>query len=95
MRVIVATVIVAAGLATMAIAQLVLEHRRADRAVQDRSSSQRLMVQSLLSLTATRDAETGRHSRRTQQYTRILAQQRATWHAFVAAVNDIMDAGDA
>ena len=26
---------------------------------------------------------------------RILAQQRATWRAFVAAVNDIMDAGDA
>ncbi len=23
---------------------------------------------------------------------RILAQQRATWHAFVAAVNDVMDA---
>ena len=26
---------------------------------------------------------------------RILAEQRATWHAFVAAVNDVMDAGDA
>jgi PadR family transcriptional regulator PadR len=26
---------------------------------------------------------------------RILAQQRATWREFVAAVNDIMDAGDA
>ncbi len=70
------------SLATMAIAQLVLEHRRADRAVQDRSTSQRLMVQSLLSLTATRDAETGRHSRRTQQYTRILAQQLSTHPAF-------------
>lgn len=26
---------------------------------------------------------------------RILAQQRATWREFVAAVNDVMDAGDA
>src|SRR3569832_2111113 len=26
---------------------------------------------------------------------RILAQQRATWRAFVAAVDDVMDAGDA
>ena len=70
------------SLAIMAIAQLALEHRRADRAVQDRSTSQRLMVQSLLSLTAARDAETGRHSRRTQQYTRILAQQLSTHPAF-------------
>jgi response regulator RpfG family c-di-GMP phosphodiesterase len=36
------------------------------------------MVQSLLSLTSVRDAETGKHSRRTQQYTRVLAQQLAT-----------------
>ena len=35
------------------------------------------MVQSLLSLTETRDAETGRHSRRTRQYTRLLAEQLA------------------
>ena len=40
------------------------------------------MVQSLLSLTAQRDAETGRHSRRTQQYTRILAQQLSTHPSF-------------
>ena len=33
--------------------------------------------------------------RLTSEGRRILAQQRATWHAFVAAVNDIMDAGDA
>ena len=33
------------------------------------------MVQSLLSLTEVRDAETGKHSRRTQAYTRVLAQQ--------------------
>src|SRR4029453_19353483 len=33
------------------------------------------MIQTLLSLTETRDAETGRHSRRTQQYVRLLAEQ--------------------
>jgi putative two-component system response regulator len=32
------------------------------------------MVQSLLSLTEVRDAETGKHSRRTQEYTRVLAR---------------------
>ena len=36
------------------------------------------MVQTLLSLTEVRDAETGRHSRRTQQYARLLAEQLAT-----------------
>ena len=36
------------------------------------------MVQALLSLTEVRDAETGRHSRRTQQYARLLAEQLAT-----------------
>jgi response regulator RpfG family c-di-GMP phosphodiesterase len=36
------------------------------------------MVQTLLSLTETRDAETGRHSRRTQQYVRLLAEQLST-----------------
>jgi response regulator RpfG family c-di-GMP phosphodiesterase len=33
------------------------------------------MVQTLLSLTEVRDAETGRHSRRTQQYAKLLAEQ--------------------
>ena len=36
------------------------------------------MVQALLSLTEVRDAETGRHSRRTQQYARLLAERLAT-----------------
>jgi len=66
------------ALAAIAAGWFTLEHRRADRAVQDRTTSQRLMVQSLLSLTSVRDAETGKHSRRTQQYTRVLAQQLAT-----------------
>jgi response regulator RpfG family c-di-GMP phosphodiesterase len=61
----------------MAVAGYVLEHRRADRAGQERAVSQKLMVQALLSLTEVRDAETGSHSRRTQEYTRILARQLA------------------
>ena len=40
------------------------------------------MVQSLLSLTEVRDAETGRHSRRTQQYARLLAEQLSTHAEF-------------
>ena len=55
------------ALATIAVGWFTLEHRRADRAVQGRTTSQRLMVQSLLSLTSVRDAETGKHSRRTQR----------------------------
>jgi CHASE2 domain-containing sensor protein len=64
-----------ASIVAMGLARFAVEHRRADRAVRDRTTSQRLMVQSLLSLTEVRDAETGRHSRRTQQYTRVLAQR--------------------
>jgi response regulator RpfG family c-di-GMP phosphodiesterase len=70
------------ALATMAVAQFVLERRRADQAGHDKVISQRLMVQTLLSLTEVRDAETGRHSRRTQEYTRIIAEQLATHPAF-------------
>jgi adenylate cyclase len=46
-------------------------HRRArtgGHGRREKTNAQRLMVQTLLSLTETRDAETGRHSRRTQQY---------------------------
>ena len=63
------------GFVAMAAARFTIERSRADQAGKDRTTSQRLMVQTLLSLTEVRDAETGRHSRRTQQYTRILAQQ--------------------
>jgi adenylate cyclase len=63
---------------TMAVARFTLERRRADQSGHDRVISQRLMVQTLLSLTEVRDAETGRHSRRTQQYARIIGGQLAT-----------------
>ena len=46
-----------------------------DAAATEKEAAQRMMVQSLLSLTEIRDAETGRHSRRTQQYSRLLAMQ--------------------
>jgi len=66
-----------ASLAAMTVAGLVVERRRADRAGAEKEGSQRLMVQTLLSLTGIRDAETGRHSRRTQRYARVLAQELA------------------
>ena len=56
------------SLAGATIAKLTYERGRADRASTEKDLAQRLMVQSLLSLTETRDAETGRHSRRTRQY---------------------------
>ena len=70
------------SLAVMTVAGLTVERRRADRAGIERAGSQRLMVETLLSLTGIRDAETGRHSRRTQRYARVLAEQLATHPAF-------------
>jgi CHASE2 domain-containing sensor protein len=71
-----------AGLAgsfvAMTVASLVVERRRADSEKHDKTISQQLMIQALLSLTEIRDEETGRHSRRTQRYARLLAQQLAT-----------------
>jgi CHASE2 domain-containing sensor protein len=71
-----------ASFGTIAAARFTFERRRADRAGQEKIVSQRLMVQTLLSLTEVRDAETGRHSRRTQEYTRVLATQLATYPDF-------------
>jgi CHASE2 domain-containing sensor protein len=78
------------ALAAMTGARFAVEHRRADRAVEDKATSQRLMVQSLLSLTEVRDAETGKHSRRTQRYTKVLADQLAhdpRYAAYLTAEN--------
>jgi adenylate cyclase len=52
---------------------VVRERQRGDRAQQKTGAAQRLIVQALTSLTETRDTSTGRHARRTQEYTRILA----------------------
>ena len=65
------------ALAAMTTAQLTIERRRADRSGQETVISQRLVVQALLSLTEVRDADTGRHSRRTELYTRIVASELA------------------
>jgi hypothetical protein len=61
------------ALMTMTLARVVVERRRAETAAVERTAAQHLMVQSLLSLTETRDGETGRHSFRTQHFTRLLA----------------------
>lgn len=60
-------------IAAMTLAKAFAERRRADIAGREKTDAQHLMVQSLLSLTETRDAETGRHSMRTQRYTALLA----------------------
>jgi adenylate cyclase len=70
------------ALASMTAAGLLVERRRADKSVQENAASRRLMVQTLLSLTGIRDLETGKHSVRTQKYTRVLAQQLSKHPAF-------------
>jgi adenylate cyclase len=64
-------------LGATALAGFTLERRRADREGREKADSRRLMIQTLLSLTEIRDVETGKHSRRTQQFTRVLAQELA------------------
>jgi CHASE2 domain-containing sensor protein len=71
------TIAVVSALAIMTFAKGTVDRRRADSAGRETTDAQRLMVQTLLSLTETRDAETGRHSRRTQQYVRVLAEELA------------------
>jgi len=73
-----ATIGLIAGLPVMTLAKFVIERRRADSEGHEKTTARRLMVQTLLSLTEVRDAETGRHSRRTQEYTKVLAEQLAS-----------------
>ena len=70
------------ALAAMTAVGLLVERRRADKSVQENAASRRLMVQTLLSLTGIRDLETGKHSERTQKYTRVIAQQLSKHPAF-------------
>jgi adenylate cyclase len=72
------TIGVIAAVAVMTLVKYAVERGRADTAGREKTTAQRLMIQTLLSLTETRDAETGRHSRRTQQYARLLAEQLST-----------------
>ena len=76
------TIGVTAALAVMTLVKYVVERGRAETAGRERTNAQRLMIQTLLSLTETRDAETGRHSRRTQQYVKLLAEQLSTHPGF-------------
>ncbi len=78
------TIGVLGALAVMTLAKFTVERGRADSANREKTAAQRLMVQALLSLTEVRDAETGRHSRRTQRYARLLAEQLATQPDFRA-----------
>jgi len=61
------------SLAVLMVAKVVHERRRAEREKRRRQQAHRFIVQSLTSLTATRDIATGRHVRRTQAYTRLVA----------------------
>lgn len=63
------------GMAAMTIAGFGVERRRAEDAGVEKAKSHRLMVQTLLSLTGIRDLETGKHSKRTQRYTRVIAEE--------------------
>jgi response regulator RpfG family c-di-GMP phosphodiesterase len=72
------------ALAAMTVAGVTVEKRRAEKAGQETVTSQRLMVQTLLSLTGIRDAETGKHSKRTQRYAHVLATQLAKHPSFTA-----------
>lgn len=76
------TISVVLTLAVMTLARFTIERDVAARANVETSAAQRLMVQTLLSLTEVRDAETGRHSRRTQQYARLLAEPLSSHPAF-------------
>jgi putative two-component system response regulator len=68
----------------MTLGKFTVERGRANTAGREKTAAQRLMVQTLLSLTEVRDAETGRHSLRTQQYARVLAESLATHPDFRA-----------
>ncbi|MCZ6812295.1 MAG: CHASE2 domain-containing protein [Planctomycetota bacterium] len=70
------------ALAALTLAKSAAERRRAEMAGLEKTIAQRFMVQSLLSLTEMRDVETGRHSRRTQLFTRLLAEELSTQPAF-------------
>ncbi|MGD9904028.1 MAG: CHASE2 domain-containing protein [Vicinamibacterales bacterium] len=59
-------------------AQLAAERRRADLEHRRRDQAHKLIVQTLTTLTETRDVDTGRHARRTQEYVRLLARSLAT-----------------
>lgn len=76
------TVCVVCAFAMTTLARFTVERGQARRASLEKTAAQRLMVQALLSLTEVRDAETGRHSIRTQRYARLLAEPLSSRPAF-------------
>lgn len=80
------TIGIVGGLGAMMLAKFTVERGRANTESREKTAARRLMVQTLLSLTEVRDAETGRHSRRTQQYARLLAEplsHHPDYHAYL------------
>jgi adenylate cyclase len=61
------------SLAVLTVAKVLHERRRAGIERRRRQQGQRFIVQSLTSLTEARDADTGKHARRTQAYTKLVA----------------------
>jgi adenylate cyclase len=72
-----ATLAAAGTLATLTVARARVERQRADAEQRRRQQAHRFIAQSLTTLTETRDVNTGRHARRTQTYTRLVAGQLA------------------
>jgi len=68
-----ATLAVVLTLVTLIVARMRHERARADAERGRRERAQHFAVQSLTSLVETRDEATGRHARRTEEYTRLLA----------------------
>jgi adenylate cyclase len=97
----------ALSLAVLTLANVVSERRRAESEKRRRQQAYRFIVQSLTSLMETRDADTGRHARRTQGYTRLVAsllaksprfrrrltQERIELMAILAPLHDIGKVG--
>lgn len=77
---------VAGGAVVTVAAQVAAERRRADAESTRRDQAQKLIVQTLTTLTETRDVDTGRHARRTQEYVRLLARSLATHPAYRRAL---------
>ena len=71
------TLATAATLSAVALARIQVESARADDEQRRRRQAHEFLVKSLTSLMEMRDPSTGRHSRRTQGYSRLLAQRLA------------------
>jgi adenylate cyclase len=74
------------SLAVLTSARVVHERRRAESEQRRRLKAQRFIVDSLTSLTEARDSNTGRHVRRTQGYTRVVASELAKLSRFRGAL---------